>query len=124
MSDADANHKTTPVTAALIPGSVTSLTGEELPPNARRAARAYRLSFSLLQNGIVVPVRFNYEHIRPSSTILTTICETNGENGDPIVGFNRTAIYNVVPGTGYFEIWLEINSGQPIWVRIDALVIR
>lgn len=123
MPDIHGNHNTPPVAPNLLPVSVKSLSGQELPAGARRT-RAYRLSYSLQQNLIIVPLRLYYEHIRPTDTILTTICETDGENGVPIVRHPvRTAIYNVAPAEGNFGLWLEVLSGQPVWLRIDALVI-
>ncbi|WAS91306.1 hypothetical protein [Nannocystis punicea] len=125
MSEAHDNPITKTIAPTLIPGSVRTLSGEPLPPEARRSARAYKVSFSLMQNGIIIPLRLTYQHIRPSDAVFATICQLSGENGEPVVlSPVRTAIYNVAPVQGQIEVWLEITSQQPVWVRIDVLVIR
>lgn len=69
-------------------------------------------------------VRVKCEAARPTSKIFASCTEYNTTTREPFVGDARITICNIIPHSGSFEVWLQIDWRQDLPILISWMVVN
>ena len=69
-------------------------------------------------------VRVKCDTARPTSKIFASCTEYNTATREPFVGDARITVCNIIPHSGSFEVWIQIDWRQDLPILISWMVLN